>query len=245
MSPHDLAQAATFVLIWYAEEYDLQPADLARPGTLLVADPERDEAGSILALMRPGHCFLRVPSIVESLLRVALAGEETGFVADIGWVTDRLPLRYESLIADFHLLLLDPCSDIAPRRPESVRALGPADREIFTAMQAACGTEECEMGEIELDMPKVFGVFEGKELVSQSAFLHFGEGVADVGVLTHPEFRRRGYGREAVAALCRWGLDNNERAIIYRVAEFNQSSRGIARSLGFTPWATFDILRPE
>ena len=58
MSPHDFAHAATLVLIWYAEEYGLQPLDLARPGTVLVADPERDEAGSIVALMNAVQIWL-------------------------------------------------------------------------------------------------------------------------------------------------------------------------------------------
>jgi RimJ/RimL family protein N-acetyltransferase len=57
----------------------------------------------------------------------------------------------------------------------------------------------------------------------------------DIGVLTHPAFRRRGLGRAVVAAICRWC---GTRAVLplYRCDAENAGSRGVAQAVGFRPY---------
>lgn len=86
------------------------------------------------------------------------------------------------------------------------------------------------------------GVFAGGELASLARIQDWGSGIAHVSIVTHPELRGRGSGREAVAALSRMVL---ERGMIpqYRTLDANAASRSVAAALGFQHYATSLALR--
>ena len=61
----------------------------------------------------------------------------------------------------------------------------------------------------------------------------------EVEVETHPDFRRRGYARQVVAA---WAADAlaSGKAVFYSHVSANDASRGVARSLGLT-WLSDEV----
>ena len=87
----------------------------------------------------------------------------------------------------------------------------PADRVVVDALLAACSEEEVEDAEIYEDQPDevVYGAFHEDRLVAYAGFRRWGERTADIGILTHPEYRQRGIGKAAVSKLTEWCLTND------------------------------------
>lgn len=62
-------------------------------------------------------------------------------------------------------------------------------------------------------------------IITNSMFL-------DIGVLTHPEFRKKGLGRAVVGAVCDWSIQHDIIAQ-YRHNILNTGSQNVAKSLHF------------
>lgn len=119
----------------------------------------------------------------------------------------------------------------APAAPFMVRRLTEADGGPMQSLHAASSPEDVDEGFVEVDHQIVFGCFNDDQLVA-AASGYERAGFMDIGVLTHPGFRRRGLGQAAVGAICEWSPANGYIAQ-YRCNERNLGSRGIAEGLNF------------
>lgn len=73
----------------------------------------------------------------------------------------------------------------------------------------------------------------GQEEVAATASLNWqSPQFAEIAVTTRPQFRRQGWGRSVVAALCQYVLDSG-RTPLYVVSEENAASIQLAESVGF------------
>jgi predicted GNAT family acetyltransferase len=115
----------------------------------------------------------------------------------------------------------------------SIRQLSQKDAKYLDELKNNCSEEDLEEGDVDIDHSVVFGCFYGDKLVSVSSLIFWGDIIADIGVITHAEFRGIGLGKAVVSALCRWGIDNN-RIMQYRAESENEGSWKIAKTLGFT-----------
>jgi predicted GNAT family acetyltransferase len=79
-------------------------------------------------------------------------------------------------------------------------------------------------------------------LVAVAGYTVWGDVIAHIAVITHPQYRGQGYGRAVVSRLTeevlRQGLVPQ-----YRTLEANQPSMAIARTLGFAYYATTVAVR--
>jgi predicted GNAT family acetyltransferase len=85
----------------------------------------------------------------------------------------------------------------------------------------------------------VYGVVEDNMVVSVAYAHRIGDmedEIADVGVETAPDYRRRGYARAAVSAVVDRYIQRGGEAV-YGCASSNTASRATARSVGFVPYA--------
>lgn len=57
----------------------------------------------------------------------------------------------------------------------------------------------------------------------------------DIGYCIHPTCWRKGYAREMVSAVLEFGARSGVKTFLADVAAVNEGSRGVMRSLGFTP----------
>jgi GNAT superfamily N-acetyltransferase len=129
-----------------------------------------------------------------------------------------------------------------PNKPV-VRVLSPeqpADADLLDRLNAALSPTEREMGEVSIAHYLAAGLFVGKTLCAAASFIDQsaadtaeGENVLDVGVITHPDHRGRGYGAAVVRGLC--AVADEARLIQYSAAETNTASLATARTAGFTP----------
>jgi RimJ/RimL family protein N-acetyltransferase len=122
-----------------------------------------------------------------------------------------------------------------PVSSANVRVLGSREVEAFNQLHAAIDLRQ--RWYVELDHPIVLGLFSDDRLVAvASHFLFEDFGIAAPGVLTHPDYRRRGYGTAVVSAAVAWALER-ELIIEWSTNESNLGSLAIAHRLGFQPFA--------
>lgn len=128
-------------------------------------------------------------------------------------------------------------SDIPSYLPSSefsLRQLTEADAENMSALHAANTAEDVEEGYVEVTHQIAFGCFLNDQLVAASSGYERTD-FLDIGVLTHPEHRKKGLGKAVVGALCEWANEKNMTAQ-YRHDLVNISSENVARSLNFRPY---------
>ena len=101
----------------------------------------------------------------------------------------------------------------------------------MSVLHAANTPEDVDEGYVEVTHQIAFGCFLDEQLVA-AASGYERTGFLDIGVLTHPEFRKKGLGKSAVGALCDWANQNGMIAQ-YRHDVLNTSSQNVARSLNF------------
>ena len=140
--------------------------------------------------------------------------------------------------------------DNALRRPAedpnatgvSVRVLDRAradDQALLAELASATSQDEREQAGLDLDHLDVdiVGLLNHDRLVAYAGGLPswINDRFDDIGVLTHPDHRRRGLGALAVSEFVRHQLATDpERHMLYRCTTENAGSNAVAESLGFT-----------
>lgn len=130
----------------------------------------------------------------------------------------------------------------APSAPDFVRSLDEKDLPLAAALRSACPEEEWDHGGSEVGTAPASGAFIGGNLVALAGYEIWEHGIAHISIVTHPEYRGRGYGRAAVAHLMGRAF---AAGLIpqYRTLDANTASIRIAESLGFERYATSVAVR--
>jgi len=117
----------------------------------------------------------------------------------------------------------------------TIRQLTDSDKQAFEDLKEHNSKDDNEVSFVEMDHPVVFGCFFKDQLVAVSSNLNWGDDLCDIGILTDKRFRKMGYGKATVAALCNY---NAKRGKInqYRCTDENVKSYKTAQSLGFNNW---------
>lgn len=126
--------------------------------------------------------------------------------------------------------------ELATPKGFTVRPLTAADAPAMTLLHDRCAPEEVDDGYVEVTHEAPFGCFDVRDGVDErlvaAATGYMRAGFVDIGVLTDPEYRLKGLGKLAVAALARWAIEQ-DRIAQYRANTTNAASHAVARSLKF------------
>lgn len=125
-----------------------------------------------------------------------------------------------------------------------VRLLGADDQPQFAAFMAGCSAADKASAQVELDHWLVVGAFDGGVLGAVASAYLVEHELADLGVLTGPDHRRRGLGRAVVRELSRQCLARGHQ-VQYRCALSNQASASLALASGLTEVGTFDCIEQD
>jgi RimJ/RimL family protein N-acetyltransferase len=125
----------------------------------------------------------------------------------------------------------------------TVRGLSAIDAKASAEFIEALTKEQREHSGLELGPRPLWGVFKGKELLAMAGYDSWPGRIAHLGVAVHPEHRGKKLGKLAVQAAARGALARR-RIVQYRCLVENTASMGIAKSLGFVPFAETLYLRP-
>jgi GNAT superfamily N-acetyltransferase len=121
------------------------------------------------------------------------------------------------------------------------RLLEDSDAQAMRDLRAACADEEWEHGGAAPRATAV-GIFESGELAALASYQRWGDWIAHVSIVTHPQRRGRGLGRRAVSAITRLALRGGLVAQ-YRTLVENRPSLALAERLGFRRYALTLALR--
>lgn len=142
------------------------------------------------------------------------------------WLGMTLEPRWSDLIA----YATTPAPDIDV--PGSTRSLTRRDTAAFDRLREACTSHERALAQITLDDPLVVGCFDGATLIGVASTLDISPDIADIGVLTHPEFRGRGIA-VGLAVQLRNAVVKRGRIAQYTTMLSNHASVRTAEKAGF------------
>ena len=203
-----------------------------QPGTTL--QPEiKYEGEKIIAHWYIGkHTFIQLDptffpqleALVKALPNTSLTGEKI----ELTWGKEAISSRDTGLI--YYLFPLD-LPNYQPPSPFTLRPLTEADADLMSALQAANTPEDVDEAFVEVTHEIAFGCFHGDQLVA-AASGYERTGFLDLGVLTHPDFRKKGLGKAVIGATCDWA---HQKGMIaqYRHNALNINSQNVATSLNF------------
>lgn len=224
---------------------------LAQPGTTLQPKARNDQGRALtLTLWHAGaHTVVEAPSALRGIVRAVLATmpAQTSIEAeDLAGAWARLghdaPLNRE--VTRFHYMHAETFRPVDPPDGFRIRTLKRDDRFALKALHDVCEPEAVDAAEVSVDDTIGIACIHEGAIVAVATgfwFLSF----MDIGVLTHPDFRRQGLGASVVTALARWC---QVRGIVaqYRYDVRNTGSRRLAERLNFEPMIrqeTLDIQR--
>lgn len=127
----------------------------------------------------------------------------------------------------------------------TVRRLGQSDATAFEDFEAAAPEQDRDDAWVELDHWAVFGSFVDGRLVSAaSAYPWENARLADIGVVTLPEYRGRGHARRVVRAISAFALGEDFEPQ-YRCQLDNAPSVALAKAAGLSLFGTWDVITPN
>lgn len=118
------------------------------------------------------------------------------------------------------------------------------DAEDLEKLKQESDKEEIEnsIGESKIGNQPLFGKFNDEELVAVSSYAVWDQVIGFPDVFVKKEFRGNGYGKQVVSASTE-AIIENDLIPVYRTLEKWSSSVGLAKSLGYTKYATTYLIK--
>jgi len=169
-----------------------------------------------------------------------------GATVDGEALSDRLAEAGIELNGADHLFYLPAAEQAALRAVRTgARELTDADASAFAVFGATAPEDDLDEAFVELDHWLVVGTFvDGRLACAASMYPWRDTLLADLGVLTLPEFRGRGLARDTVRAISALALERGFEPQ-YRCQLDNAASVALAGSAGFARFGTWDVIAAE
>lgn len=226
---------------FWADQLGCLPPALRAPGLAVLGPAQTHGGSSVFVCWRDPACVVTVVAglldRVEPAVRAAAAAD---LVRPAFWQA-LLGVTHEAIRGPAWLGYAD-ASDFRPCDQRGSRLLDTADTPALRRLAERCAPLEWEHGGIEFGQWPVFGCRRGDELVAAGTLKDWSELLRHVGIVTDPARRGQGYGKAVVSAMTERALAEGGIAQ-YRTLESNLPSIGIARSLGYEPYATTLAIR--
>jgi len=114
--------------------------------------------------------------------------------------------------------------------------------DVFEIFANECSQEDLDEGLVSLDDSLVFGCFHKDKLVGVTSYWFLTDHLADIGVIVHPDYRKKGIGKALVSRLTQWGM-NHGKLNMYRHDRNNKISGQLALALGFEEYIELKIIK--
>jgi GNAT superfamily N-acetyltransferase len=224
------------VVAFWAAQLGCSEAQLAQPRTLVVCNgPELANYRGATVMFRPPACVLAVPADWYAPVASRIGQRPPAEVFDANLLRQVFGTAVDQVIGPAWLSYAD-TSDLRPAPTLGTRLLTDQDLPELQRLAAACGPTDWEHSGIDPARPPVFGCFAGDTLAAAGSLVRWGDRLLHVGIVTHPGFRGRGYGKAVVSFMSADGLATGG-VMQYRTLQANLPSVGIARALGFQRFA--------
>jgi len=228
---------------WWAAALGCDVADFQCGRTLVAPHGAAlSDYPGVLALARQGACIISTPSVRVEPAMALFAGQppHAAFARDT--LQQAFAPKGSIVIGPAWLGYADH-TDVQAPDSFDVRQLTRRDAAALRALEAACDPIDWEHSGIDAGHDLLFGCFRGPVLVAAGTCRSSGEGVLDIGVVTHPAYRSHGCGRAVVGAMTAYGLTHGH-VMRYRTLQANVPSLRIARALGYQEYGLTIAVRP-
>jgi GNAT superfamily N-acetyltransferase len=224
------------VVAFWAAQLGCSEAQLAQPTTSVVRNgPDLASYRGATVVFRPPACVLAVPADWYATVASRVGQRPPAEVFDVTLLRQVFGAAVERVIGPAWLGYAD-ASDIRPTPTLGSRLLTDEDLPELQRLAAACGPTAWEHSGIDPARPPLFGCFAGDRLAAAGMLARWGDRLLHIGVVTHPGYRGRGYGKAVVSAMSAYGLATGG-VLQYRSLQANLPSVGIAQALGFQRFA--------
>jgi len=188
----------------WAAFFGLSSPAFLLPGIQVVAHHQLvDYQGVWLFRHHASLCLSVPPDSVKSIQAVVRAYTVASLFSEAG-IRALLGPRIERIIGPAYQGYVErPQFRSAPH--PGVHPLSRADRAALQQLADACEVDAWEHAGIALDEPHAFGCFADDHVIAVARYRPAWEEAASIGVVTHPAYRGRGYGRAVVRPIWRCG----------------------------------------
>jgi RimJ/RimL family protein N-acetyltransferase len=195
-----------------------------------------------LFLFRRKHTLIiSVPPADHAGYLARFAGLTTAAFDHVAALTTLFPTAISHVIGPAWLGYAD-AGTFRPHQRSAARLLMAADEAAFLRFRAACPPQDWDHGGSVFGEPPLAGQFIGDTLVALAGYERWGNQIAHIAVVTHPDYRGQGYGTCVVSLLAETVLTQG---LIpqYRTLRANTPSMAIAEALGFCGYAETIAIR--
>ncbi|WP_042479429.1 GNAT family N-acetyltransferase [Bacillus ndiopicus] len=134
------------------------------------------------------------------------------------------------------------CTEITA---ENIRQLNEQDAKVFSEFEGSASEQDLDDAYVELDHWTVFGSFAEERLACASSMYPWGSSkLADLGVLTLPQFRGQGHARKVVRAISQYAYGKGYEPQ-YRCQLDNTASVSLAKASGLTLYGQWEVISPD
>jgi GNAT superfamily N-acetyltransferase len=224
------------VFAFWAAHLGCSEVQLAQPHTSVVRNgPDLASYRGATVVFRPPACVLAVPADWYEPVATRIGRRPPAAVFDVILLQQVFGAAVDRVIGPAWVGYADG-SDFRPAPTRGTRPLTDQDLPELQRLAAACGPTAWEHSGIDPARPPVFGCFAGDMLAAAGMLERWGDQLLHVGIVTHPNYRGRGYGKAVVSAMTAHGLAAGG-VVQYRTLQANLPSVGIAQALGFQRFA--------
>jgi GNAT superfamily N-acetyltransferase len=224
------------VVAFWAAHLGCSEVQLTQPSTSVVRNgPDLASYRGATVVFRPPACVLAVPADWHEPAASRVGHRPPAEVFDIAVLRQLFGAGVDQVIGPAWLGYAD-ASDFRPALTMETRLLTDQDLPELQRLADACGPTAWAHSGIDPARPPVFGCYADQVLAAAGMLEPWGARLLHVGILTHPSYRGRGYGKAVVSAMTAHGLAAGG-VLQYRTLQANLPSVGIARALGFQRFA--------
>jgi GNAT superfamily N-acetyltransferase len=235
VQPENLKKVDAF----WAAYFGCSPGEMASGKTLVQSHAALLGYEGVLVFRHGGGCVVSVPATVPEIERAKLRKGTPAGVFDPEFLASVFVVSTDKVSGPAWIGVADR-SDYRPVKSQA-RLLGPGDREALRRLAEGSGELAWKQSRLMEDREPIFGVYGGSEIVAASGYLVMGKTLAYVGVVTHPQYRGRGYAKAAAATAMEHAFDQGL-VVMYRSPRAHESAIRLAEFLGLKMYAeTYDV----
>lgn len=204
--------------------------------TLVVPHSGLGEYPGVYFFARKDSLLISTPPDRLDALRPKLEALRPAAINDVPALRERIGEPTGEEMGPLFIGYTDARTFVTPAPTEGVRLLTEADRPALETLRAASSVSDWEYGGCDFSERPVVGQFVGDQLTTLGSYAEWGGEIAHLSVITHPGYRKQGYGKGVVSAITQEAL---RRAFVpqYRTRYANTPSLALATSLGFVELA--------
>ena len=216
---------------YWGNRYGLSPKEIQQPGVRVVphARPGWDD-DFVSVLLRDDVCVVSVAEPHYDMFLGRLQNVDVpkslGFEMASSFlgvsISKENGLFYQAYAELEHFRLVE---------DEAVRTLGLADEDLLDDLRDVCDAYEWSQSGLERYESERFAYFLDDQIVAAARYDLWAADAASIGVITHPQYRGKGYGRAVVSVAMAHALDAGY-MVIYQARLNNVASIAISQALG-------------